>query len=111
MREIKVRSFDKSTNMFDYYDLKVGNEVYISSEHDEPQLYLGLKDKNNVEIYEGDVLTNIHLFGVDDEDYCEVVFSGGCFMARYEYQSLDLVEDSRDLEVIVNIHQNPNLIK
>ena len=72
--------------------------------------YTGLKDKNGVEIFEGDVLKNKHIFGVDDEDHGEVIFAGGCFMIKYPYQSLDLVEDVKELEVIGNIHQNPELL-
>ena len=73
--------------------------------------YTGLKDKNNKEIYEGDIL--FESFG---ERYYKVVFENGSVRAEFEG---DFEEHSFDLidvvlhrcEIIGNIYENPELIK
>jgi len=59
MREIKFRFWDKHNEKFIYCDLFDINKGVLSSVNEEdhiPQQYTGLKDKNEVEIYEGDIL-------------------------------------------------------
>ena len=68
--------------------------------------YTGLKDKNNKEIYEGDIL--FESFG---ERYYKVVFENGSFRAEIEEYSLDLMDVAHCCEIIGNIYENPELIK
>lgn len=63
--------------------------------------YIGIKDKNEKEIYEKDVI----LFG-DNID--TVVFDEGCFYAE---KSGYLIADIKDCEVIGNIYENPELLE
>jgi len=59
MREIKFRFWDKHNEKFIYCDLFDINKGVLSSVNEEdhiPQQYTGLKDKNEAEIYEGDIL-------------------------------------------------------
>jgi uncharacterized phage protein (TIGR01671 family) len=110
-RESQFRAWDSiSKSLWGWSIINQNPLSDFNLEHYHLMQYTGLKDKNGVEIYEGDVLTNIHIFGVDDEDYCEVVFSGGCFMAKYSFQSLNLIEDSNELEIVGNIHQHSELL-
>ena len=69
--------------------------------------YTGLKDKDGLKIFEGDILKTI--FGVG-----YVVYGIGCFSVQYEptnRPAIDIVMNDSDVFVIGNIHDNPELLK
>ena len=72
--------------------------------------YTGLKDKNNKEIYEGDILSN----GNNEKPY-KVIFENGSFRAEFEEDfeeySFDLIDVvAQGCEVVGNIYENPELL-
>lgn len=74
--------------------------------------YTGLKDKNGVEIYDGDILRGYHAFLAEAPIY-QVYWNEGGFVVRDDkgmrYNIGDVECD--DMEVIGNIYANPELMK
>lgn len=130
MRDIRFRAWikikDLSANMF-YFTLKeaidesglmegFAEEQFWDIEKDTPIMqYTGLKDKNNNEIYDGDILgreTNRNFIFV-------VSFGNGCFAGYTEpsknhwlrvSEAMNL-KRSPYVEIIGNIYENPELLK
>ena len=123
MRELKVRAWYKPyKQMCQVVSLRFdGNGVYTAVlieesfydrrivEADEIVIeqFTGLKDKNGTEIYEGDIL-------IDDTgepiEYWMVKFSDGGFVGECAGVAEALFELT-NLEVVGNIHENPELVE
>ncbi len=117
-REFKFRVYDE--NMEDMLDWEtVISEVetehlfismIVRQKHYTAMQYTGLKDKNGVEIYEGDIVKFFSL-----KDFKEVVFKDGAF-GYLTYGDSSLVSFSQNysilkaLEVIGNIYENKELL-
>lgn len=125
MREIKFRAWDKELEFMvdpDTYLVGFRGDAWFNNTDDgkdwlidqsgklELMQYTGLKDKNGVEIFEGDILKlHDHPTGVND---CTttVVFNYGAF--EDEYHGIRLGDwGTAWSEVIGNIHQNPELLE
>lgn len=129
MKEIKFRAWNKEKQIMvyadedsssDYWDGQTGSEIELvnwilsgwgkNSKGDSYSKYLwmqytGLKDKNGVDIYEGDLLSN----GMG------VVFSKYAFVPAYDWGRSDDFEDwgtdwNEKITVIGNIYENPELL-
>ena len=116
MREIKFRAWHKEVKTMtpSIYNQPVSVEWYILRDEYEVMQYTGLKDSNNTEIYEGDIIKCY------DETVCcksiipigvfEVVFSkGGFWLSNDDYDFLGWAGDDTR-EVIGNVYENPELL-
>ena len=106
MRTIKFRGKSLNTGMWVYGDLQCkGKRAFIEYEVDPATV----GDKNTIEVYEGDVLTDkFESIGV-------VEWQDGCFVVNFGdvdvFQISDCFDDSYQMWVIGNIHDNPELLK
>ena len=110
---IKLDQYGSISNIkvFKYQQSMKCEFANLSREENEFELmqYTGLKDKNGVEIYEGDVVKT------KNSKY-KVIFDKCCYwgvdeLGKYPiYQIYNYVLDDERFEVIGNIYENPELL-
>ena len=125
----KIRAWDTHEdvmNRVDYIDFANG-VVSLSNEnvkdYEQPihrvkfMQYTGLKDKNGVDVFEGDYLSWIS-FESHKEFKGEVVFSKGSFCMvvglkghNYKVPLHELSDSDNLIEVLGNIYENPELLE
>lgn len=124
MREIKFRAYCKEQKVFQEFfigfknllkdKLFIGN-LWKSIDKLEINQYTGLKDKNDVEIYEGDICKIEKCFsnGIDklSDHIGEVKYTYDRFMVIDEYMnSLSPYKYIKTIEIIGNIYEHSYLL-
>lgn len=117
MREIKFRAWNgnciigassvRANGSFALRDgLSDKDLLVIPTPKYEIMQYTGLKDKNNVEIFEGDIVTH--------EDFnlpSEVTFERGCFRIHgFTIANFEAIHHMGKIQVIGNIYETPELL-
>ena len=127
----KFRAWDtheEVMNRVDYIDF-VNGVIGMSNEnvrdYEQPihrvniMQYTGCRDKNGIEIFEGDILHWKDCEPVDDEmvyeDIIVVYWSDEFMMWKAKNEDTDYIDlydysDNRELEVLGNIYENPELL-
>ena len=125
MREIKFRAWHKEEKIIGevlgidilHKEIFFSNEDVDCYEHTdfkdiELMQYTGLKDKNNKEIYEGDIVKLRANHGIGVIKYYD---EWGAFVVEYikprPLTVLGMNYYKEDIEILGNIYKNPELIK
>ena len=116
MKEIKFRVWDNDLEIMSYSDSEIfimfsnngiciGYEINDEIDDYELMQYIGLKDKNGEEIYEGDIVKFFEYKVIDN-----IVLPEEIVIIKDIREGCDTLGPSQYMEVIGNIYENPELL-
>ena len=117
MKEIKFRVWDNDLEIMSYSDAEIfitfsddgiciGYEIDDEIDDYELMQYIGLKDKNGKEIYEGDIVKLFEYKVIDN-----IVLPEEIVTINDIRKGCDALRPSQYMEVIGNIYENPELLE
>ena len=121
MREFKFKAWDNRQKEIHYWESLKCNSISVAYLFNNTDLkllqYIGRKDNNNVEIYEGDICKIKYSKDSQKNSLCEesvglVEYFDSSFWLNSKKDKFSVIIDiSEELEVIGNIYENPELLK
>ena len=125
MRELKFRVWSKTFVklltkeewFFDFdgdlyfWDIVENDMIRVPENEYVVQQYTGLKDKNGVEIYEGDIVKATSDLYENENFVGKVIFDEGCFLTWVNKNDIRGIWGEDDIEVIGNIFENSELLE
>ncbi len=112
MKRIKFRVWNKELKTYFYSDHTIGINNENSEIWGEVELCTGLKDEHDKEVFEGDIVLAYEENIDDTEGRNVVIYDNGCFRFR-RAEVIDIpcgTYRSYNIEIIGNIHENPELL-
>lgn len=126
MNNLKFRAWDKANKemlkieVLDFFfkEIRVlknnGSRFSMKFEDVEIMQSTGLKDKNGVEIFEGDILTDEGMFGGDCWDYATIKFDKTDYTYYLNWENEQICEsitESESYTVAGNVYENKELLR
>ena len=110
--------------VYDSYDSRIGYPDYIwhwyivTDDGNEYRIYpdticqyTGLRDKNDIKIFDGDIVKANRTIPTLDDTIFTVIYAHGCYFIRHANSVSSLYPYNEELEVIGNVYDNPELLE